>query len=192
MGKGETTKISILHRAVGLAGQFGLEGLSIGALAKELALSKSGLFAHFRSKETLQKQVLDAAAEEFARRVVRPALAEPRGERRNRALFENWLAWTQAGGCIFVTASVELDDRPGPLRDHLVKLQKDWQDIRVRVARTGVETGDFRRDLDCEQFAHDSFGVMLACHHSARLFRDPRAVDRARDAFERLIKGARP
>ena len=127
MGKGDQTRDAILERAVRLASQVGLEGLTIGRLAGALDLSKSGLFAHFASKETLQVQTLERAAERFVEVVLRPALAEPRGEPRLRALFERWLRWpqevSQPGGCIFVQAAVELDDRPGPARDRLVALQ---------------------------------------------------------------------
>ncbi|MBL7714360.1 MAG: TetR/AcrR family transcriptional regulator [Bdellovibrionales bacterium] len=196
MKKGDLTRQNILSRAVDLASQLGLEGLSIGLLANTLNLSKSGLFAHFQSKEALQIQVLDAGALIFSEMVVRPAIQEPRGEPRIRAIFEKWIQWVQsksnAGGCLFVAASAELDDRAGPVRDHLVKIQKDWLNTRVRVAMTGVEKGFFRSDLDCEQFAFEEHGIMLAYHHTARLLRDPKAEVRARQAFERLIQASQP
>lgn len=179
-----------------IASQVGLEGLSIGGLAEKLQLSKSGLFAHFRSKETLQIQVLDAAAAAFSQAVVRPAVQAPRGEPRLRALFDNWMSWARGeidmpGGCLFVTASVELDDRPGPVRDRLLKLQKEWLEVRVRVAGTGVEQGHFRKDSDPEQIAHDLYSIMLGYHHAARLLRDSKAEKRARRAFEDLIQAHR-
>src|SRR5712691_7251134 len=120
MRKGANTRHAILTHATGLASQVGLTGLTIGALADHLRLSKSGLFAHFRSKEALQIQVLEHAAASFVEAVVRPALPLPRGEPRMRALFERWLEWDQSGalpgGCVFVAAATELDDRPGPVR----------------------------------------------------------------------------
>jgi AcrR family transcriptional regulator len=188
--KGELTRQNILNCAVGLASQMGLEGLSIGSLASNLKLSKSGLFAHFQSKERLQIMVLDAAAQSFSDSVVRPAVKEERGLPRIRALFENWLGWANTrgpGGCIFVAASAELDDRPGPVRDHLVKLQKEWLNVRIRIAMTGVEQGHFKSDLDCEQFAYDFYGIMLVYHHAARLLKDPKAEKRARRSFESLL-----
>src|SRR5216110_1068336 len=116
MSKGERTKTAILEHATGLASQVGLTGLTIGVLADDLDLSKSGLFAHFQSKEALQLQVLEFAAERFVATVVRPALSTPRGEPRVRAMFENWLKWPKEsalpGGCFFVAAAVELDDQP--------------------------------------------------------------------------------
>lgn len=195
MRKGEATRQTIVTQAMRIASRIGLESLSIGALAKELALSKSGLFAHFRSKEALQKQVLDLAAVRFIETVVKPAVAHPRGEPRVRALFDNWLAWgmsdTLPGGCIFVAASIELDDRPGPVRDHLVALQRDWQAARTRVMRIAIEAGHFRPDADPEQLAHDFFSIMLGCHYAARLLHDPKAEEKARTAFENLLAAAR-
>ena len=195
MSKGEETRLAILDRAVRLASEVGLTGLSIGKLADALEMSKSGLFAHFQSKETLQLQVLGRASHVFVQEVVRPALAAPRGEARLSALFERWLAWTKTsflpGGCLFVAAAAELDDRPGPVRDRLVSLQRDWLDLMANVARTAVEQGHFRSDVDTEQFAHDLYAVMLGYHHAARLLRDPKADERARAGFERLSESAR-
>ncbi len=195
MRKGEATRAAILDRSVQLARQIGLEGLTIGRLATDLRLSKSGLFAHFRSKEALQVQVLDAAAERFVDEVVRPAVREPRGEPRVVALFERWLAWTKSssgrGGCLFVAAAAELDDRPGPVRDRLVALQKGWLEMVGIVFSTGVAQGDFRNDVGPDEFAHDLYAIMLGFHHAARLLRDPLAEARAHAAFERLLSSAR-
>src|SRR5206468_5300187 len=142
MSKGERTHTAILDRATGLASQLGLTGLTIGALADDLRLSKSGLFAHFQSKEALQIAVLDHAAQRFAETVVRPALLEPRGVPRMQALFDRWVAWERdealPGGCIFVAATAELDDRPGPARDRLVALQRDWINVLETSVRNGI------------------------------------------------------
>jgi AcrR family transcriptional regulator len=196
VSKGETTKAAILAHASKLASRVGLSGLSIGRLASDLDLSKSGLFAHFQSKEALQIQVLDTASAQFVARVVKPALAEPRGEPRLTALFTRWLAWAKSqnmpGGCLFVAAAVELDDRPGKLRDRLVALQKGWLDIMANVVRSGVAEGKFRRDLDPEQFAHDLYAVMLGYHHASRLLKDPHAEQRASAGFHLLLAAARP
>src|SRR5688572_22009670 len=124
MGKGDETRQAILDHATTLATRLGLQGLSIGRLAEDLELSKSGLFAHFRSKDALQAQVVEYAAGRFIERVIRPALAAPRGEPRVRAIFESWLAWQRRGdghGCFFVAAAGELDDHPCPARDVLVR-----------------------------------------------------------------------
>jgi AcrR family transcriptional regulator len=194
MSKGELTRQAILDHAVGLASRVGLEGLTIGTLADDLELSKSGLFGHFRSKQALQIQVLERAAAGFIEAVVRPALAEPRGLPRVRALFERWLAWTRSGplpgGCLFVAAATELDDRPGPTRDRLRQLQRDWLGVIATSFQKGIAEGHFRRDADPEQFAHDLYGVALAYHHALRLLQDPNAESRARHAFEALLAAA--
>jgi AcrR family transcriptional regulator len=193
--KGEQTREAILTHALGLATRIGFEGLTIGRLADDLGMSKSGLFAHFRSKEALQLEILRMAGARMIETVVRPALAAPRGEPRVRALFERWLAWEQSpslpGGCPFMAASFELDDRPGPVRDYVVQNLRDWMDTMAGAARIAVREGDFRADLDCEQFAHDCQGIGLAFVHASRLMRDPRAHARATTAFEALLRAAR-
>jgi AcrR family transcriptional regulator len=195
MPKGEATRHAILERATGLATRVGLGGLTIGGLAEELDLSKSGLFAHFQSKEALQIQVLEHGAALFVGNVVRPALAAPRGVPRVRQLFDGWLAWARSspmpGGCLFVAAATELDDRPGPVRDRLVALQREWLDVIVISVQKGIAADQFRADADAEQFAHDLYGVMLAYHHAARLLRDAKAEGRARHAFETLLAALR-
>jgi AcrR family transcriptional regulator len=195
MSRGQATRETILDHAIDLARQVGLEGLTIGRLATDLDLSKSGLFAHFRSKEALQVQVLDAAAERFIGAVIQPALQTRSGLPRLRVLFDRWLDWegrqSTPGGCIFVQAAVELDDREGPARDRLVDLQKRWLETMAIVTRGAIREGHFKATVDADQFAHDLNGVMLAYHHSARLLKDPAAEQRARTSFENLIKTAR-
>jgi AcrR family transcriptional regulator len=195
MSKGELTRQAVVDRAVGLASTLGLEGLTIGRLAEELELSKSGLFAHFGSKEALQVQVLERAAQRFIDVVVKPALQAPRGEPRVRALFERWRQWPKAvpqpGGCLFVAASAELDDRPGPVRDLVAKLQQDWLDTLAGAVRIAVAEGHFKKTVDPVQFAFEMYGQMLMGHLSARLLRDPKAAERNRRAFEALLESAR-
>ncbi len=195
MGKGEATRQAILDHAVALARQIGLQGLTIGRLADDLELSKSGLFAHFRSKEALQLQVLDAAAARFVEIVVRPALTVSRGELRVRALFDRWLEWEgpahSPGGCLFVQAAVELDDQEGPVRDRLVQLQRDWLEVISTTVRGAIREKQFAVDVDADQFAHDLHGVILGYQHASRLLRDSRAEHRARAALEALIAAAR-
>lgn len=195
MGKGEATRETILRRAVGLASRVGLSGLSIGQLAQELELSKSGLFSHFHSKEALQLQVLEYGAARFVESVVRPALAAPRGVPRIQALFDRWLKWSgsdpSSGGCFFVAMVTDLDDRPGPSRDLLVKLQRSWMSFLADLARSVIREGSFRPDTDPEQFAQDLYGVMLSYHHASRLLDDPAAEDRARRALAALVDARR-
>jgi AcrR family transcriptional regulator len=194
MSKGELTRQAIVDQATRVASRVGLGGLTIGSLAADTGLSKSGLFAHFNSKEALQLQVLEHCRSRFVDLVVRPALKAPRGEPRVRELFDRWLAWcngTLPGGCLFVAASTEVDDQPGPVRDQLAKDQWDWIETIATVFRTGVSEGHFRPDADGGQFAQDFYGVMLAYHHADRLLRDPKAEERARNALERLLGAAR-
>lgn len=190
MSKGQDTKTAILDEAVGIASKVGFNALTIGQLAEQTGMSKSGLFAHFKSKEALQLETLERGRERFTDLVTRPTIAAPRGIARVRALFDHWLVWeTEAlqGGCIFVTGSIEYDDQPGPMRDALVRNQQDWAEFIATVAGTGVSEGDFRADLDTEQFAFTLQGLMYAYHHTARLLRDPRSLERTRQSFEQLL-----
>jgi len=191
VGKGEETRSGILSAAGQVAGQVGLDGLTIGGLAARTGLSKSGLFAHFGSKEELQLQVHAHNVERFTAEVIRPALRAPRGVPRVRALFEGWLAWAAApGGCPLLAASFEFDDRPGPLRDRLVQDQRDWLDTIAMVVTSGIAEGHFRPDLDPRQFAQDLEGVMLAFHLASRLLQDPEAATRTRRSLETLLAAA--
>ena len=193
--KGEQTREAILTKALGLATRIGFEGLTIGRLADDLGMSKSGLFAHFHSKEALQLEILRMAGARMVDTVVKPALVVKRGEPRVRALFDGWLAWEQSpslpGGCPFMAASFELDDRPGPVRDFVVQNLRDWLDTLAGAARIAVQEGHFRADLDCEQFAHECQGIGLAFVHASRLMRDPKARARAQTAFESLLDASR-
>jgi AcrR family transcriptional regulator len=192
VSKGQATRQAIVERGMSLASVIGLEGLSIGRLAEELALSKSGLFAHFGSKEALQVSVIEEAARQFVQGVMVPSLREPRGEPRVRALFERWLTWVdRPGGCFFVSASSELDDRPGPARDALARNLKDWLDQIAHAARIAIDEKHFRADLDPHQFAFDCYSIMLGHHLFGRFLRDPKTEARTRDAFEALLAACR-
>lgn len=195
VGKGDTTREAILRHAVGLASRVGLSGLSIGRLALELDLSKSGLFSHFHSKEALQIQVLEYGAARFVENVVKPALEAPRGTSRIQSLFDRWLAWSQSdplsGGCFFVAMVTDLDGRPGPSRDLLVRLQQTWMGFLADLVRSVIREGPFRPDVDPEQFANDMYGVMLAYHHASRLLDDPAAEVHARRALAALVDACR-
>lgn len=194
MSKGTETRQEILRNAVDTAYHVGLGGLSIGKLALTTGMSKSGLFSHFQSKESLQLAVLKQARAEFVESVIRPALAKPRGEPRVRELFERWVSCGLVrlrGGCLFVKAATELDEQQGPVREQLVQDHRDLLDTIAQVFRTGISEGHFRDDVDPEQFAADLNGVMLAFYHAHRLLQDETAESRARHAFERLLNAAR-
>jgi len=193
--KGEETRALILDTALATASRLGLEALSIGGLAQEVGMSKSGLFAHFDSKESLQLAVLETAVGRFIDTVIAPALRAPRGEPRVRAFFENWMRWEsskfQPGGCVFIATANEFDDRPGILRDYLVSSQRDWLSALATAAGIAVQEGHFREDLDTRQFAYDLYSIILAYHHFSRLLRDPDANNRAAKAFEELLQMSR-
>jgi AcrR family transcriptional regulator len=190
MTKGEETKAAILDQAVAIASEVGFTGLTIGQLAERTQMSKSGLFAHFKSKEVLQLETLQRARERFTDMVVRPALTTPRGVKRVQVLVERWLDWATdglQGGCIFVASAVEYDDRPGPMRDAVVQNERDWLETIATVAGTAVAEGDFRADLDTEQFAFTVQGLMLSYHQATRLLGDPKALEHVRQALDDLI-----
>lgn len=194
MSKGDETRQAILHRGVEAAYRVGLSGLTIGELARATDLSKSGLYAHFRSKESLQLAVLDQARSEFVDTVMAPALRTPRGEARMRRLFEGWLDCDlrqSPGGCLFVKAATELAAQAGPVREQLVRDHQDLYDAVAQVYGTCVAESGFRGDVDPQQFASELYGVMLALHHAHVFMADPRAEERARRAFEALLDAAR-
>ncbi|GAA3734589.1 TetR/AcrR family transcriptional regulator [Plantactinospora mayteni] len=192
VSKGAATRQAVLAEATEVASRLGLGGLTIGSLAARLDMSKSGLFAHFRSKEALHLQVLGYARDAFTAEVIRPALRAPRGEARMRALFDNWYrSVSLPSACLFVSASTEFDDQPGPVRDQLVVDHKDLLDVIAQIFRTGVAEGQFSEAADPEQFAHDLQSVMLGAFHAKRLLDDPRAETWTRRAFEALLDAAR-
>lgn len=194
MSKGDETRSAVLSSAITLASSLGLEGVTIGKLAEHVGMSKSGLFAHFASKENLQVAVLEEAVARFVALVVTPALKKPRGEPRLRALLDRWFDWSRAdflpGGCIFVMATVELDDRPGPARDRVIAAQKDWIGTLAQAARIAVDENHFREDLDCELLAHELFSIAYGYHFLRRIVDPEKAEEHARASLERLLADA--
>ncbi len=187
------TQNLIVDEALALASQVGLEGLSIGSLAERLDLSKSGLFAHFGSKEGLQLLTLKRAQALFRERVFSPAMDHPRGLPRLRSLLSNWLAWIAEndelpGGCLVLSASSEYDDRPGAVRDLLVAGQRELRGAIAKAIRLAIEEGQLAAGTDPWQLGFEFYGIVLATHHDRRLLEDTRSVARARDAIERLIR----
>lgn len=192
MGKGEETRQAILEEAVALSSRIGVSGLSIGALADKAGMSKSGLFAHFGSKEELQIAVLRESQQRFVDTVVRPALKAPRGVARLRAILTNWVDWTQRaklpGGCPMNAAANEFDDQPGPVRDAVEAGLTDGRRLLANAVRLAIESGELRPDTDIEQFVFEFSGIVLVAMQGQRLFRDKDANRRALDAFERLVR----
>jgi len=189
--KGEQTRASILDEALKIARRLGLEGLTIGTLADATGMSKSGLFAHFGSREDLQLAVLEHGARQYGDMVLMPALKIDRGLPRLRALFERWLDWTlqtaTPGGCIMISTAHEYDDRPGPIRDAAVEMQRRGIGVSERAVRLAVEEGHLKGDTDPEQIAFEMLGIVLASHNHGRLLGDKTARKRALAAFDALI-----
>lgn len=196
MGKGEETRQAILDEALAAASRIGIGALSIGALASRTGMSKSGLFAHFGSKEEMQLAVIRESEARFVDVVLRPALKEKRGLPRLRAIFRNWLGWTQTldlpGGCLLIAAVNEFDDQPGPVRDAVAAGQAAWRGSLARAVQLAVETGELRADLDAEQFVFELVGIALVAQQNRRLFRDKHTDTRALAAFERLVRDHAP
>ena len=191
--KGQQTRAAILDAALGLASHMGLEGLSIGALAEVTGMSKSGVFAHFGSREELQISVVREYHARFEEEVFFPAIKEPRGLSRLRALFERWVRRVSVeldSGCIYISGAVEFDDRPGPVRDALASMVRAWHAALQRAIEIAIQEGHLRADTDPRQMLFEIHGLILALHHDARFLRHPGVLDRARTGFERVISNS--
>jgi AcrR family transcriptional regulator len=190
MRKGEQTRTAIVEAALHIAGQDSLETLTIGRLAERMEMSKSGVFAHFGSREELQLAVLKEYERRFVQDVLLPALKEPRGLPRLEAMFHRWVDRVSVeitNGCVFVSGAVEYDDRPGPIRDELVRMVRSWQRELVRAIKQAVEVGHLRDDTDPQQLVFAMHGLVLALHHDARLLHSRDSVSRGRVGFTQLI-----
>ncbi|MFZ3081232.1 TetR/AcrR family transcriptional regulator [Rhodoferax ferrireducens] len=189
--KGQQTKQAIIDAALGLAAEIGLEGLSIGALAEVTRMSKSGVFAHFGSREELQISVIREYYARFYDEVFAPAMDEARGLPRVRALFANWMkrvAIELQSGCIFISGAVEFDDRPGPVRDALASSVKTWLAAMYRAVVQAKQEGQLHEDADEEQMAFEIHGLILALHYEARFLQNPAAIGRAHTGFDNILK----
>jgi AcrR family transcriptional regulator len=191
-GKGSETRDHILRAAVQLSRDIGLSGLTIGGLAEMVGMSKSGLFAHFGSKEDLQIAVLQTAQSLFGELVLRPAIAEAKGLGRLRAIVRRWLDWSGGGaelkgGCVVLAAFHEFDDRPGPVRDEVLLIAETLRQTLRRAIGQAVGSGELPGDLDVEQFSFELFGLVMASHLHVRLLGDLTATRRALAGFDRLI-----
>ncbi len=188
--KGRQTRTAILDAALGLASHMGLEGLSIGALAEMMQMSKSGVFAHFGSREELQISVIREYHQRFEHEVFYPSINLARGLPRLAALFEHWVRRVSVeldSGCIYISGAIEFDDRPGPVRDALASMVQTWQDALRRAIDIAISEGHLRADTDADQLLFEVHGLILALHHDARFLRNPNAIARGRKGFDRVI-----
>jgi AcrR family transcriptional regulator len=190
--KGERTRSAILDEALRLVSKAGLDGLTIGTLAEATGMSKSGLFAHFGSREELLLAVLAHGQAQFGEVVFRPAISKPRGLARLRAMFVNWLEWTESaelpGGCPMIGGASEFDDKPGPVRDMLAGGQRSWAETLKRAVRQAIDEGQLAAGTDPEQIAFEMFGIALVVHHHRRLLGYRKARERALTALDSLFK----
>ena len=190
MHKGQQTKAAIVDAALGLATQIGLEGLSIGVLAEVMRMSKSGVFAHFGSREELQISVIREYYTRFEEEVFYPALRQPKGMPRLKALFQNWMNRTSVeidSGCLFISGAVEFDDRPGPVRDALAGSVKTWLAAMYRAVVQAKEAGHLAQNADEHQMAFEIHGLILALHYEARFLKTPGSVARANTGFINIL-----
>ncbi|MHA6204131.1 TetR/AcrR family transcriptional regulator [Dyella soli] len=193
-GKRAATRELILEHAYELARAEGLEGLSIGVLAQDVGMSKSGVFAHFGSREDLQLAVLEAGQLRFLKKVKWPALKSPRGLPRLRAIVANWVEWAQEyrNGCVLLTAAGEYDGREGPLHDAVTRQQAGWREEMCRAIGHAIENGELDAGTDPGQLAFEIYSLMLGLHHDAGLFGFEEARRHTLAGFERLLSSYRP
>jgi AcrR family transcriptional regulator len=193
LSKAELTRAAIVDAALTMAQEGGLEGLTIGTVAERAGLSKSGVFSRVGSREELQVAVLKEYQRRFIEAALLPALREPRGLPRLRALVAGWARWigtdTGRAGCLFVSGAVEYDDRPGPVRDAVLEGLGELRRHVARNVRQALDEGQLPADADPEQVAFELSSIVLGLHNDLRLFRDERALKRAFIAFDRLLAG---
>jgi AcrR family transcriptional regulator len=192
--KGEMTRAAIVEAAMAIAARDGLEGLTIGTLADQMQMSKSGVFAHFGSREDLQLAVLKEYVRRFVDEVLRPAVAKPRGLPRLEAILDRWVAFLAREitlGCIMIAGAVEYDDRPGPQRDAMVAIITGWRAELLKAIRQSVREGHLRPGTDAPQMVFEIYGLMLAMHQDARLLRSADSARRARAGLRHLLEAAR-
>ena len=188
--KGQQTKSAIVDAALGLATHIGLEGLSIGALAEVMHMSKSGVFAHFGSREELQISVVREYHARFEEEVFFPVLQLPRGLPRLQAMFHNWMNRTSIeidSGCLYISGAVEFDDRPGPVRDALADSVRTWLAAMIRAVVQAKEAGHLHFDADEHQIAFEIHGLILALHYEARFLKTPGSIVRANTGFANIL-----
>ena len=190
MLKGQQTKAAIVDAAMGLATHLGLEGLSIGVVAEVTQMSKSGVFAHFGSREELQISVIREYFKQFEQAVFYPALEAPRGLPRLRVLFDKWMrlvAGEVQAGCIFISGAAEFDDRPGPVRDALAGSVKTWLSAVYRAVQQAKEMGHLSANSDENQIAFEMHGLILALHYEARFLKNAGSIERTNAGFNHVL-----
>jgi AcrR family transcriptional regulator len=189
--QGQRTRHAILETAVHIASAEGLEGLTIGRLALELSMSKSGLFAHFGSKEELQIATVETARSIFINEVIKPAFAASEGLVRLRTLCDTWLGYVQngifRGGCFFAAAAAEFDSRPGVVRDRIAEIMKEWLATLQRAIMEAQNAGQLKSDVDATQLAFEFNSLELGANWEYQLYGESRSFSRAREAIHQRL-----
>jgi len=196
MGKTASTRERILDQGLALMSQSGLEAVTLGVLAGQVGMSKSGLFAHFRSKEEVQISLLEHTAVVGAAHIVAPSMKKPEGLPRLKALVSNWFGWAPRaglpGGCPLAAGLFEFDDIEGPVRRKVLEMEAEWRGLLTKTVNEAIAIGHLRADLDAAQFVFELCGIYLSHHAAQRFLRSPDADRRARTAFEALLERAAP
>ena len=196
MAKGSRTRSRILGVAVETACTHGINGLNLQPLADRAGLTKSGLYAHFRSKEALQLATLEHAAGLFQQTVVAPAKTAPPGLPRLRGVFERWLEWPRAAGlpghCPFFAAAVESDDGDGPVRERLMRLFRDFREVLEQLVASGVRHGHLPAGTVPRQLVHELVALRYAHHWGRDFMRESATTERTATAFAALIARGTP
>jgi AcrR family transcriptional regulator len=196
MGNATYTRVRILDQGLALMSQSGLEGVTLGVLANQVGMSKSGLFAHFRSKEEVQISLLEHTADVGAAHIIAPSMNKPEGLPRLKALVKNWFGWAPRaglpGGCPVAAGLFEFDDVESPVRNKILEMEAEWRGLLTRTVTEARSLGHVRSDLDIAQFVWELCGIYLSHHVAQRFLKSPDADRRGQIAFEALLARAAP
>lgn len=188
--KSEMTRMAIVERALDMAVRDGLEALTLGGVAEQMKMSKTGVFARFGSIQALQLDVLKQYRVRFLENVWLPGMEAPEGLPRMRALFGHWgwhVAAEQGSGCFYISCASEYDDRPGPIRDALLNDVLAWRAHLELCVQQAIDAGHLEHSQDVQQVVYEMVGLILVLHHDTRLMRNPRSIERTETAFARLL-----
>jgi AcrR family transcriptional regulator len=177
--KGLVTKSTILQAALEIASKSGLEGITIGHLAETVNMSKSGVFAHFGSREELQIEVIRKYYQYFSEIVFVPALSKSKGLPRLRHMIDAWLKISvgdNTSSCFFIAGAAEFDDRPGIVRDELVRSVEDWRFALLRAIKDSISTGDLKKSVVPEEMLFQLYSIVLGAHHDSRFLQNPKSL----------------
>ena len=189
--KGLATKAAILQAALEIASKSGLEGITIGHLADSVGMSKSGVFAHFGSREELQIAVIRKYYEYFSEIVFIPALAKTKGLPRLRQMIDAWLkisVGANTSSCFFIAGAAEFDDRPGIVRDELVRSVEDWRSALLRAIKESIAAGDLKKSVAPQEMLFHLYSIVLGAHHDSRFLQNPKSLSLANKLIKNVFQ----